>query len=165
MDPQSIGMIVALILLVTFSAYFSATETAFTSLNRIRMRSKAEGGDRRAALAQSEGFFDDQIIPITVPGPDGQDVVVAKDEGIRPGCNIESLSQLKPCFLEDGLVTAATSSQRTDGAHVRGEGSGAGPEALGPLCGLCHRRRACRGHGRWPHRGGAQGAEEDRYDH
>ena len=51
MDPQSIGMIVALILLVTFSAYFSATETAFTSLNRIRMRSKAEGGDRRAALA------------------------------------------------------------------------------------------------------------------
>ena len=42
MDPQSIGMIVALILLVTFSAYFSATETAFTSLNRIRMRSKAE---------------------------------------------------------------------------------------------------------------------------
>ena len=44
-------MIAALAVLVAFSAYFSATETAFTSLNRIRMRSRAEGGDRRTALA------------------------------------------------------------------------------------------------------------------
>ena len=44
-------MIAALAVLVAFSAYFSATETAFTSLNRIRMRSRAEGGDRRAAMA------------------------------------------------------------------------------------------------------------------
>ena len=51
MDAHSIGMIVALVILVTFSAYFSATETAFTSLNRIRLKNKAEGGDRRAGLA------------------------------------------------------------------------------------------------------------------
>lgn len=86
------------------------------NVSRADMDAMAVESHRRAALAQSEGFFDDQIIPITVPGPDGQDVVVTRDEGIRPGCNIESLSQLKPCFLEDGLVTAATSSQRTDGA-------------------------------------------------
>ena len=72
--------------------------------------------ERDSAKAQAEGCFDDQIIPITVPGPDGKDVVITKDEGIRPGCNIESLSQLKPCFLENGSVTAATSSQMTDGA-------------------------------------------------
>ena len=44
-------MIVILILLVILSAYFSATETAFTSLNRIRLKSKADAGNRRAALA------------------------------------------------------------------------------------------------------------------
>ena len=58
MDPQSITMIVALFLMVAFSAYFSATETAFTSLNRIRMKSKADAGDRRAArtLALAEDY-------------------------------------------------------------------------------------------------------------
>ena len=86
------------------------------NVSRADMDAMAAESHRRAAKAQAEGCFDDQIIPITVPGPDGQDVVVTKDEGIRPGCNVESLSQLKPCFLEDGLVTAATSSQRTDGA-------------------------------------------------
>lgn len=50
MDPQSIGMLAALLVLVVLSAYFSATETAFTSLNRIRLKSKAENGNRRAAL-------------------------------------------------------------------------------------------------------------------
>ena len=49
LDSASIGMIVALVILVALSAYFSATETAFTSLNRIRLRTKAENGDRRAA--------------------------------------------------------------------------------------------------------------------
>ena len=44
-------MIVALVVLVAMSAYFSATETAFTSLNRIRLRSRADDGDVRAAKA------------------------------------------------------------------------------------------------------------------
>ena len=50
-DSSSLTMIVILILLVILSAYFSATETAFTSLNRIRLKSKADAGNRRAALA------------------------------------------------------------------------------------------------------------------
>ncbi len=47
-----------MLVLVTFSAYFSATETAFTSLNRIRMKNMAQDGDRRAAevLELSENY-------------------------------------------------------------------------------------------------------------
>ena len=50
MPDGSIVLLVVLILMVILSAYFSATETAFTSLNRIRLRSKADNGDRRARL-------------------------------------------------------------------------------------------------------------------
>jgi len=49
LDSASIGMLVALVILIAMSAYFSATETAFTSLNRIRLRTKAEAGNRKAA--------------------------------------------------------------------------------------------------------------------
>ena len=58
MDSSSIGMIVALVLLLFASAYFSATETAFSSLNKIRLRNKAEDGKRRAetTLALAEDF-------------------------------------------------------------------------------------------------------------
>ncbi len=50
MPDGSIVLLVVLILMVILSAYFSATETAFTSLNRIRLKSKADNGDRRARL-------------------------------------------------------------------------------------------------------------------
>ena len=50
-DPVIIGSVAALAVLVLFSAMFSATETAFTSLNRIKLRKLAEEGDRRAARA------------------------------------------------------------------------------------------------------------------
>ena len=49
LDSASIGMLVTLVVLVARSAYFSATETAFTSLNRIRLRTKADNGSLRAA--------------------------------------------------------------------------------------------------------------------
>ena len=58
LDSASIGMIVALVFLVAMSGYFSATETAFTSLNRVRLKSRADAGDRRAArtLALAEDY-------------------------------------------------------------------------------------------------------------
>lgn len=48
LDPDSIRTIVFMVLLVLLSAYFSATETAFLSFNRIRIKNLAENGDRRA---------------------------------------------------------------------------------------------------------------------
>lgn len=51
-------MIVSILLLIVCSAFFSATETAFTSLNRVRMKAKADGGNLRAArtLALAEDY-------------------------------------------------------------------------------------------------------------
>ena len=51
MDSPNLIMAAVLVVLIAMSAYFSATETAFTSLNRIRMKNKADNGDIRAAKA------------------------------------------------------------------------------------------------------------------
>ena len=58
MDPDSMILLAVLVLMVVMSGYFSATETAFTSLNRIRMKSRAENGDKKAekTLALAEDY-------------------------------------------------------------------------------------------------------------
>ena len=58
MDDGSITLLVALVILVAFSAFFSASETAFSALNQIRLKSRAEDGDTSAArvLAMSEKY-------------------------------------------------------------------------------------------------------------
>jgi acetyl-CoA acetyltransferase family protein len=70
---------------------------------------------QRAARATDEGRFEREIVPITVTTDDG-DVELRKDEGIRPDSSPERLAQLKPAFKPDGVITAANSSQITDGA-------------------------------------------------
>ena len=67
-DSSSLTMIVILILLVILSAYFSATETAFTSLNRIRLKSKADAGNRRAALALRLVYQYDNLLSTILVG-------------------------------------------------------------------------------------------------
>ncbi len=66
----------------------------------------------RAHSATEEGRFAAQIAPVTTP--DG--TVVSKDEGIRPGGTMEKLATLKPAFRENGKITAANSSQISDGS-------------------------------------------------
>jgi acetyl-CoA acyltransferase len=70
---------------------------------------------QRAARARSEGRFDREIVPINVTTESGDEEFSA-DEGIRPDSSMETLAKLKPAFKEDGVVTAANSSQITDGA-------------------------------------------------
>jgi acetyl-CoA acyltransferase len=65
----------------------------------------------RAAAAQEAGAFDAQIVPIET-----ENGVVSKDEGIRPGSTLEKLATLKTPFKEDGKITAANSSQISDGS-------------------------------------------------
>ena len=85
------------------------------NISRVEMEQEAVESHAKAAAAQAAGKFKDEIIPIHAE-IDGKDVLVTEDEGIRPGTNLESLAKLKPCFKEDGRVTAAISSQMTDGA-------------------------------------------------
>ncbi len=66
----------------------------------------------RAQAATDEGRFEAQIAPVT--NPDG--TVISRDEGIRPGGTMEKLASLKAAFKEDGKITAANSSQISDGA-------------------------------------------------
>ena len=66
---------------------------------------------QKAAAAQANGKFNDEIIPIT-----SKEGTVAKDGCIRPDTTLEALSALKPAFDQEGTVTAGTSSPLTDGA-------------------------------------------------
>ena len=69
MEPGSIWMLVIVILIMlACSAFFSASETAFTSLNRIRIKNAAENGDKRAArvLKMSEDY--DRLLTTVLVG-------------------------------------------------------------------------------------------------
>ena len=78
-----------------------------------------------AERARDEGRFDNEIIPVQGRRRDKEtgdvaieDAPVTADEGIRPGTTAEGLAKLKPAFKPDGKVTAANSSQITDGASA-----------------------------------------------
>ena len=70
---------------------------------------------KRAARATDEGRFDREIVPIEVEVDGGKETMTT-DEGIRPDSSMETLAKLKPAFKPDGVVTAANSSQITDGS-------------------------------------------------
>jgi acetyl-CoA C-acetyltransferase len=75
----------------------------------------AVASQNKAEKAQWAGKFDAEIAPVTLKGRKG-DTVVSKDEYIRPGATIESISRLRPAFQKDGTVTAANASGINDGA-------------------------------------------------
>ena len=68
MDSSSLGMTIAIVVLICMSAYFSATETAFSSLNRIRLKTRADDGDKRAALALELAEDYDQLLSTILIG-------------------------------------------------------------------------------------------------
>jgi len=70
----------------------------------------------RAAAAQKEGRFADEIAPVSIAQRKGDPVVVDTDEGVRPGTTTESLAGLRPAFSKDGTITAGNASQISDGA-------------------------------------------------
>ena len=71
---------------------------------------------RKAAAAQAAGRFDEQMIPVTVPGKRGKTTVVDRDECVRPESTMETLGSLPTAFEPDGVCTAGNSSPMSDGA-------------------------------------------------
>ncbi|HYT09654.1 MAG TPA: acetyl-CoA C-acyltransferase [Mycobacteriales bacterium] len=81
-------------------------------LTRSQLDDYSLGSHRKAAAAQDAGAFEAEIAPVTLP--DG--TAVSADEGIRRDSTAEAMAALPTPFKADGTVTAASSSQISDGA-------------------------------------------------
>ena len=106
-----------------FTSQFEGAERIADKWGISRAESDALGceSQRRASVAWAEGRYDRQIVPIEAPvlgedgKPSGETKRVSRDEGLRE-TTIERLAQLKPVARADGIHTAGTSSQISDGA-------------------------------------------------
>lgn len=78
-------------------------------IDRAAQEAFALASHQKAAQAQQQGFFSDEIIPLG--GLQG-------DDSVRADTSLAQLQKLKPAFLQDGTVTAGTSSPHTDGASL-----------------------------------------------
>lgn len=85
------------------------------NINRADQDQFALSSQQRTAAAQARGFFDKEIIPVTIPQRKGEPVVITQDEHPR-ATTIEALTQLKPVVKVEGSVTAGNASGINDGA-------------------------------------------------
>lgn len=76
----------------------------------------ALASQHRALESQENGYFAEEIVAVTVPGPKGTSTVVDRDEGPRAGLTMEKLGKLPARFVKDGVVTPGNASGITDGA-------------------------------------------------
>ena len=100
------------------AAYISMGETAENvaqqfKLSRDQQDEFAINSQQKAAAAQQQGYLADEIVAITT-----KTGTVHLDGCIRPNTTAEDIANLKPAFLANGSVTAATSSPLTDGASA-----------------------------------------------
>ncbi|XP_051543718.1 3-ketoacyl-CoA thiolase, peroxisomal [Myxocyprinus asiaticus] len=89
-------------------------------ITREKQDSFALSSQQKAAMAQKQGLFDQEITPVTTKFVDEngteRTITVTKDDGIRPGTTLEGLAKLRPAFKENGSTTAGNASQVSDGA-------------------------------------------------
>ena len=85
------------------------------NINRADQDAFALASQQRTAEAQARGFFDKEIIAVSIPQRKGEPVIVAKDEHPR-ATTLEALTKLKPVVKADGTVTAGNASGINDGA-------------------------------------------------
>jgi acetyl-CoA C-acetyltransferase len=86
------------------------------SVKRCEQDQYAAESHRKAAHATREGWFKDEILPVSIPQKKGNALVVDRDEAIREDTTPETLAGLKPAFKKDGSVTAGNAPGVNDGA-------------------------------------------------
>ncbi|HEY0875235.1 MAG TPA: acetyl-CoA C-acetyltransferase [Vicinamibacterales bacterium] len=86
------------------------------SVSRTEQDAYAADSHRKAAHATREGWFKDEILPISIPQKKGDPIIVDTDEPIRPDTTVDVLARLKPAFKKDGTVTAGNAPGVNDGA-------------------------------------------------
>jgi acetyl-CoA acyltransferase len=104
-------------------AYMSNGQTAENvaekySLTRKELDLYGIDSNNKADAAIKEGRFTKSIIPVKALDDDGKEFVFKDDEGPRPGGTLESMAKMKPFVKEDGVCTAANSSQMNDAAAM-----------------------------------------------
>ncbi len=119
-------------------------------IGRERQDEYALQSQQRTAAGQSQGRFDDEIVPLTsvklvqdreTGEISEQEVTITKDEGNRPGTTLEGLAGLKPVMGEEKYITAGNASQLSDGASAcvlmeQGHAEKLGLEPLGTYRGM-----------------------------
>jgi acetyl-CoA C-acetyltransferase len=104
---------------------------ASAGLERSPQDELAAQSHERAAKAQKDGLFDNEIVMVEVPQRRGDPIAVTEDEGVRAGTTSESLGQLRPAFDKAGHITAGNASQISDGGAAVIVTSKAKAEELG----------------------------------
>jgi acetyl-CoA C-acetyltransferase len=105
--------------------------SARLGLTRAEQDEFAARSHQRAAAAQKNGLFDEEIVPVQVPQRRGEPIEMREDEGIRGDTTVEVLAKLRPAFGADGTITAGSSSPISDGACAVVVMSRAAAERLG----------------------------------
>ena len=86
-------------------------------ISRRRQEEYAVESHRKAARAEDDGLFEDEILPVVGHGEDGGVVEAVRDQSVRRDTSLEAMATLEPAFLPRfGTVTAATSAPLSDGA-------------------------------------------------
>src|SRR5215203_3286022 len=85
-------------------------------VGRMEQDAYAAESHRKAAEATRQGWFREEILPITIPQKKGAAIVIDRDEPIREDTTADTLAALKPAFKKDGTVTAGNAPGVNDGA-------------------------------------------------
>ena len=104
---------------------------ATAGISREAQDELAAKSHERAAKAQKDGLFDDEIVPVSIPQRKGDPVVFDTDEGVRAETTLDSLGALRPAFDKAGNITAGNASQISDGGAAVVVASAAAAERIG----------------------------------